>query len=134
MTVVYTLLGFHNYNSLSNECGYTIEDEASLSDQGREETFEASKVLNITHFLGYIPIVGIFSGYKKLVTLKKEEILSNKIYKCVRSIFEILGGGLLFLPLDLAISLHRHLFTNMPPYPSRNSNITYIDAFKKLAN
>jgi hypothetical protein len=131
---IYNFSGFHTYNSILNEKGYSLEDEAVLKDKKRDKFFFDARATNTINLLGALPLGGILAGYRRfkdIICISKFS-LSTKIYNCVRAIFEILGCGFLFvITIDLPVSLHRHFWTKGPSYPPRESNDTYF-VFKEL--
>jgi sulfite exporter TauE/SafE len=63
--------------------------------------------------LGYLPVGGILMGLMDIVCTKDEK-LATRVYGIARGILEILGLGILFLILDLAVSAHRHFSATTP--------------------
>jgi hypothetical protein len=139
---IYSFSGFHTYNSFLNEKGYSLngktyslEDEAVLTGEERDQIFNDIQSGNAMNLLGALPLGGILAGYRRfkdIICISKIS-LSTKIYNCVRAIFEILGCGFLFvITIDLPVSLHRHFWTKGTVYPLRESNKTYFDVVKSL--
>lgn len=125
-----TFIGFHTYNSFINATG--AEDDIvhgfSLIDY-------ATKAINLINLLGYVPIGGLATAYERIqLQLKNDNhsSLSRRIYSYVRAFFEALGCGLIFLPIDLTISLHRHIFVSGPTYPEPNPSASYLYIFKDM--
>lgn len=124
-----TFIGFHTYNSFINATGAReIEmGESSLIDY-------ATKAINLINLLGYVPIGGLATAYERIQLQLKDnnQSLSLRIYSYVRAFFEALGCGLIFLPIDLTISLHRHIFVSGPTYPEPNCSESYLYVFKNM--
>lgn len=129
MTQILPIIGFHTYNSFINATGAReIEmGESSLIDY-------ATKAINLINLLGYVPIGGLATAYERIQLQLKDnnQSLSLRIYSYVRAFFEALGCGLIFLPIDLTISLHRHIFVSGPTYPEPNCSESYLYVFKNM--
>jgi hypothetical protein len=124
------VLGYHSFSSMVrfNESPY---DDVSF--ERRKELFGTSKLFNSLNLLGYVPGLGIWSGYAHIKMLNKDDAtVADKICLCVRAIFEILGVGLLLLPVDFAASFYRHIITGGPTYPDHETNTTYLEIFTTI--
>jgi hypothetical protein len=128
---IYGVLGYNSYSSLAN--GLSIsENEMNTIDDGVSENLVCTvKLYNTLNLMGYIPIVGCFTAKTRINFLKPEEPLSYKIYEYARSLFEILGCGLLFLPIDFSVSFYKHFFAGGPIYNAPEVNVSYFDIIKK---
>lgn len=135
--MVYIFAGFHNYNSFMHETGHDLDSEASDSENEINDNLVAVKLINATNVLGYLPLGGIIGGYTRIKFFTSEDkypLLITRIYQCVRAVFEFLSFGFLFLPIDFAVSCHRHFYVEMPDYPKRESESTksYLEIIKRM--
>ncbi len=115
-------IGFHTQRTVPGK------SRVNLNGSSKGNTWDdltAATRRNLTTISGYVPIgLGQYQGYKKLRIVievlvegsKREDYIEKaersltclqKIYLCVRGLFEMLGLGLLFLPLDLGASAIR---------------------------
>lgn len=72
------------------------------------------KVFNVSHLLGYIPILGIFTGTMEILSARTDWHASNdrqfEAGLITRGAIEILGGGLLLLIPDILVTIGRHCY------------------------
>lgn len=84
-------LGFHN--------------EDTIREVG---DFHFGKGTNCALIMGYIPGFAAIPAVLRFInTIEAEASPFAKIFPCVRAIFEFMGLGLLFLPLDIIVTIFR---------------------------
>src|ERR1700733_7806028 len=123
MIAIYESLGFHSFNTtlslFLNKGWATHEDRTEEAD---ERARSEIKELNLHKVFGYCPLAGIYTGVKRIEKIKLQNAPSNlrqlvtDIMEYVRAFFEILGLGLIFLPLDLAASGYRFFVEELHPH------------------
>ena|ERR1700733_8860262 len=123
MIAIYDNLGFYTFNTglslFLNKGWKTHEKRTKEADErGRSKV----KEINLYKVFGYCPLAGIYTGVKRIEWTKLQEAPSNleelvtDIMEYVRAFFEILGLGLIFLPLDLAASGYRFFVEELHPH------------------
>jgi hypothetical protein len=94
--------GFHTSHT------YPIATKAPIAPIApKEPKFSNRKMCG-----GYVPLVGIVVGYLRLKKISKSPqyyTFSARIAYTVRAIFEMMGLGLLLLPLDVVATVVRML-------------------------
>lgn len=102
MSSIIDIFGFHNQ--------YISDPNRLVTDEDKSLYLKH----NVTHILGYFPLVGLIIGIMRIVQSRKEmekDLPSEKqagyAVLQVRGAFEIIGAGVLFLFPDLIITAIR---------------------------